>query len=67
MKRLIFLVTFLTGCSRGPHIMQYNLDQPRLIKYACYYSEGYFSSDRRVALCDTAQECNDICAKLPKP
>lgn len=53
----------LPSCSKGPHVDAYQI---AVTKYACKYSPSIFRSDRNVAVCDTQEECNKVCATLPQ-
>jgi len=60
---LVIMLLFLVSCSKGPHVDIY---QRTMVQYACYYSDSIWKADRRVAICPTEQECNEICSKLPR-
>lgn len=64
MKKFLLLpLLLLTGCSKGGHVQSYRVD---VTMYACYYSPSIWQADRRVAVCRTEEECNNICQNLEK-
>lgn len=62
MKWMLFAL-LLSGCTLnvGPHVTTEAL---QITKYACQYSDHWFSWNRTIALCNTAEQCNAICEKL---
>ena len=68
IKLLVLLACAFSfsDCSKGPHVDSYS-QASYTLKYACYYSDSVFKTNRRIAICDTEAECNQICAKLQVP
>ena len=60
ITKTVFLVSVLSlpACSKGSHV---EATQFTITKFSCQYSAGFFQADRRVALCDTMEECNKVC------
>ena len=58
-----FLLMLILGCSKGPHV---TTETVTISKYVCRYSDSVWNTDRNVAYCDSLEECNQICAKLPR-
>lgn len=58
MKYLIFACLLFAGCSKGPHV---SMKTMYMSKYVCYYSDSVWKADRVLAMCETEQECNEVC------
>jgi hypothetical protein len=63
MKKLVVICLMLASCSKGPEVVQ---RQVSVQKWSCEYSDSRFSRNRTVAICETSDECNKLCAALPK-
>ena len=63
MKKILFLLLLLAACRRGPHV---TATQVTVTMYECRDSGSVWHIDRTVAVCATVQECNTICAALPR-
>ena len=63
-KFLLVLGLFLGGCSKGPHVASSQECGAYKVKYRCDYSNSVWQTNRTIAICDTQEECNKICATL---
>lgn len=54
---VVFLLT-LPACSKGSHVEPVQIP---VTKYSCQFSPSIFQKDRRIAICDSQDECSKIC------
>ncbi len=59
-KYFIVLILCLSGCTVTPGY-EVNRMQHTEYKYKCEQVTGKLANDLTIAICDTKQECNQIC------
>lgn len=66
--RLLILLVLLTGCSlnQGSHVTYHRVEMPAKIMWYCEFSDHWYSWNRTLAMCETMDECNEICKAANK-